>query len=99
MHRVPKLDVKAVRASINVVLEELTKGRPEIGSSGTITKNEIEDLSRNAHVDPLYDGQVVLHPLSIQGTRNGVVGDMRVKVAATEVYIKEMTPMVVVVGG
>jgi hypothetical protein len=63
LHRVPKLGVENVGASVDVVLEELTKSCPEIGGGGTITVHEIEDFRGDAHVNPLDNGEIILDPL------------------------------------
>jgi hypothetical protein len=63
LRRVPKLGVENVGASVDVVLEELTKSCPEIGGGGTITVHEIEDFRGDAHVNPLDNGEIVLDPL------------------------------------
>jgi hypothetical protein len=53
---VTELGVESVDAGINVVFEELSKGRPEGVSVGCVTEDEIENLSRHPLVDPLDDG-------------------------------------------
>jgi hypothetical protein len=46
----------------------------------------------------LDDGEIILDPARIIGARYGVGGDMGAQIAAAEVDVEEMTPMVVVVG-
>ena len=62
LHRVAELCMEVVGAGIDVVLEELTESHPEFGGGSSITKNEIEDLGGDSHVDPLYDGEIILDP-------------------------------------
>jgi hypothetical protein len=89
--------VEVVDLGFDVVLEELAQGRPEGG--GGLTEDEIEDFSRDAGVNPLDDGEAVRNPARICGVGNGVGGDMIMKVAAPEVNLKGMVPVVVVVLG
>ena len=49
-------------------------------------------------VEPLDDGEVVLDPLRIIWARNTGGGHVRAKIVATKVKIKEVPPMIVVVG-
>ena len=65
MHHVPELGVEDVGASINVVLEELSEGCPEIGGGGNMTEDKIENIGGDAHVNPLDDGEIILDPLWI----------------------------------
>ena len=44
------------------------------------------------------DGEIVFDPAGIIGARDGVGGDVGAQVAAAEVDVEEVTPMVVVVG-
>ena len=60
--------------------------------------HEIEDFCGDSHVDPLYNGEIILDPLRIMKLRASVVGDVRAEVASPKVDVEEMTPMVVVVG-
>lgn len=90
--------MEKVGASINVVLEQLPESHPETGGGGGIPEDEIKDLGRDAHVDPLDDGEVILDPLGIMGLRHGGVFDVGTKIAAIEVNFEEVSPMVVVVG-
>ena len=99
LHGVAKLGVEAVDPSVDVVLEELSEGRPELSGGGSVAEDEIEDFSGHPGVDPLDDGEIVLDPLEVGGLRNGVLGDMRAQVAATEVNIKKMALVIVIVGG
>ena len=91
--------VEIVDSGVGVVLEELAQGRPEGGSGGGLTEDEVEDLRGHAGVDPLDDGEVVRDPARIVGTRGGVGGDVISKIAAPEVNLEQMAPMVVVVLG
>ena len=62
---VAELGVDGVDASVDVVLKQLTKGCPERGGVGGVAEDEIEDLGGHPLVDPLDDGEVVLHPARI----------------------------------
>jgi hypothetical protein len=62
---VAELGVESGDAGIDIVLEELSKGRPEGGSIGGVAEDEIENLSRHPLVDPLDDGKVILDPARI----------------------------------
>jgi hypothetical protein len=91
--------VEVVDPGVSVVLEELAQGRPEGGGGGGLTENEIENLRGHACVDPLDDGEIICGPASVVRTRGGVGGDVVTEVAAPEVNLKEVAPMVVVVLG
>ena len=58
--------------------------------------HEIEDFCGDSHVDPLYNGEIILDPLRIMKLRASVVGDVRAEIASPKVDVEEMTPMVVV---
>jgi hypothetical protein len=94
---VADLSIEVVDPGIEVVLEELTQGRPESG--GGLTEDEIEDFSRDTGVNSLDDGEIIRNPARIGGARNGVSGVMITKTAAPEVNLEEMAPVVVVVLG
>jgi hypothetical protein len=79
---VAELGVEGGDASIDVVLKELTKGRPQSSGVGGVTEDEIEDLGAHPLVDPLDDGEVVLHPARIRGLGDGVGADMAEEIAA-----------------
>ena len=97
MHRISKLGVEIVGASVDVVLEELTKGRPQIGGGDTVTVDEIEDFCGDSHVDPLHNGEIILDPSRVMKLRKRVVGNLRAEIASPKVDVEEVTPMVVVV--
>ena len=97
MHRVLKLGVEIVGVSVDVVLEKLTKGCPQIGGVGTITVYEIEYFCGDSHVDPLNNGEIIFDPLRIVRLRASVVSDVRAEAASPEVDVEEVTAMVVVV--
>lgn len=99
MHHIAKLGVESVFPSVGVALEELTEGVPDVGSGGAVVIEHVEDLGGDAGVEPLDDREIVFQPLRIVGAGKTVGGDMRAQVAAAEVEIEEMSPMVVVVGG
>ena len=94
-----KLGMKSVDAGIDIVLEELTKGHPKGGGVGGVTEDKIKNLGGHALIDPLDDGEVVRDPARIVGARGSVGGDVIAKIAASEVNLKEMAPMVVIVLG
>ena len=79
---VAELGVEGVDASVDVVLKQLTKGCPERGGVGGVAEDEIEDLGGHPLVDPLDDGEVVLHPARIRGLGDGVGVDVAEKIAA-----------------
>ena len=58
----------------------------------------VEDLCGDTSVEPLDDREVILDPLRIIWASKTGGGHVRAKIAATEVKIKEMPPMIVVVG-
>jgi hypothetical protein len=95
---VANLGVESVDPSVDVVLEELAQGRPQGGGGGGLPEDEVEDLRGHPRVDPLDDGEIILYPARIIRARDGVGGDVSAQIAATEVDVEEMTPMVVVVG-
>jgi hypothetical protein len=88
LHGVAKLAVEAIYSSVDVFLEELTKGRPQCSGGGGITKYEVED--------PLEDGEAILCQARISG--GGFGGNVVEKIGATKMYFKEVS-MIVVVGG
>ena len=57
------MEEKPVGAGIDVVLELPTESNPEFGGDSSITKDEIEDLTGDSHVDPLDYGENILDPL------------------------------------
>ena len=59
----------------------------------------IEDFGGDSRVEPLNDGEIVLDPLGIVGARDAGGGYMGAEVAATNMKIEEMPPVVVIVGG
>jgi hypothetical protein len=61
-------------------------------------EDEVEYLGGHPRVDPLDDGEIILDPGRIIVAQYGVGGDMGAQIAAAEVDVEEMTPMVVVVG-
>jgi hypothetical protein len=65
LNRVAKLRVEGGEASVNIILEQLAKGGPEIGSSGRLVKNKIENFRRDPCIDPLYDREIIFDPLGI----------------------------------
>ena len=79
---VAELGVEGVDASIDVILKELTKGRPECGGVGGVAEEKIENLGGHPLVDPLYDGEVVLHPARIRGLGDGVSVDVAEEIAS-----------------
>ena len=91
--------MESVFPSVGVALEELTEGVLDVGSGGAVVIEHVEDLGGDAGVEPLDDREIVFQPLRIVGAGKTVGGDMRAQVAAAEVEIEEMSPMVVVVGG
>ena len=91
--------VEIVDPAVGVVLKELAQGRPEGGSGGGLSEDKIEDLRGHTSVCPLDDGEVVCGPSRIVGARGGVGGDVVSKIAAPEVDLEQMAPMVVVVLG
>ena len=91
--------MEAVGAGIDVVLEQLEEGDPELGGGAGIAEDEIEDLGGDSHVDPLYDGEIILDPLRIMRLWDGVGGDVGAEIASPKVDVEELTPMVVVVRG
>ena len=99
MHRVPELGVETVGTGIDVGLEQLAEGDPELGGGGGIAEDEIEDLSGDSHVDPLDDSEIILDPLRVTRLRDGGGGDVITEIASPEVDVEELAPMLVVVGG
>jgi hypothetical protein len=65
LNRVAKLGVEGGEASVDIILEQLSKGGPEIGSSGRLAINEIETFRGDPCVDPLYDREIIFDPLGI----------------------------------
>ena len=65
LNRIAKLGVESGKASINIVLEQLPKSGPEIGSGGGLAISEIKNFCRDPHVDPLYDHEIIFNPLRI----------------------------------
>jgi hypothetical protein len=65
LNRVAKLRVEGGEASVNIVLKQLAKGGPEIGSSSRLAKNKIENFRRDPCIDPLYDREIIFDPLGI----------------------------------
>ena len=90
--------MEVVGESIDIAFEELTESHPEFSGGSSITKNEIKDLDGDLHVDPLYDGEIILDPLRIMRLRDGVGGDVGAEIASPKVDVEDLTPMVVVVG-
>jgi hypothetical protein len=96
---VAKLGVEAVDAGINIVLEELTKGRPKSSGSSSVAEHQVEDLGGDALIDPLNNSKIIFDPTRIMRLwRSGAV-DVRSEIATAEVDIKQMNPMIVVVFG
>jgi hypothetical protein len=79
---VVELGVQGVDAGVNVVLKQLTEGRPKRGGVGGVAEDEIEDLGGHPLVDPLDDGEVVLYPARIRRLGNGVGVDVAEEIAA-----------------
>jgi hypothetical protein len=67
---------------VDIVLKQLTEGRPKRGGVGGITEDEIEDLGGHPLVDPLDDGEVILYPMRIRRLGNGVGIDVAEEIAA-----------------
>ena len=99
MHHVPEIGVETVGAGIDVFLEQLAEGDPELGGGGGIAEDEIEDLGGDSHVDPLDDSEIILDPLWVMRLRDSGGGDVITEIASPEVDVEEVAPMVVVVGG
>ena len=91
--------MKSVDASVDVVLEKLTKSRPESGSAGGGAEHQIEDLGAHPLVDPLYHSEIIFNPAGIRGAWRSAEVDVSQKVAAAKVDLEKMAPMVVIVLG
>ena len=57
----------------------------DVGGGGSIVIKHVEDLSGDAGVEPLNNRKIVFHPLRIMRARRTVGGDVRAKVAASQV--------------
>jgi hypothetical protein len=82
LDNVAELGVQGVDAGVDVVLKQLTEGRPKRGGIGGIPENEIEDLGGHPFVDPLDDGEVVLYPARIRRLGNRVGVDVAEEISA-----------------
>ena len=91
--------MQRVFPSIDVALKKLAQRGTNPGGGGTVVIEHVEDLGGDTSVEPLDDGEIILNPLRIIWAGNTSGGHVRAKIAATEVKIKEVPPMIVVVGG
>lgn len=96
---VPELYIERVDAGVDVVLEKLAKSCPKSGDAGGGPEDEIEDLGAHPLVDPLYNSKIILNPAGIRGRRRDAEVDVRQEIAATQVHLEEMPPMIVIVFG
>ena len=96
---VPKLHVERVDTGVDVVLKKLAEGCPKGGGAGGSPEDEIKNLGAHPLVDPLYHSEIILDPAGIRGRRRDAEVDVRHEIAATQVHLKKMPPMVVVVFG
>ena len=99
MHGVVELGVETIDTSIDIVLEELSEGRPESSGSSSVAKHQVEDLGGDALVDPLNYSEIIFDPTRIMRAWNGGVVDVRSEIAATKVNVEEMNPMIIIVFG
>ena len=82
MDGVAELVVQGVDARVDVVLKQPTESCPQGSSGGGVAEDKVENLGGHPLVDPLYSGEVVLHPARIRGLGNGVVVDVAEEIAA-----------------
>jgi hypothetical protein len=60
LDNVVELGIDAGDTCVDVVLEELTKRGPKVGSSGDIAEHQIKNISGYPRVDLLDDSEVIL---------------------------------------
>lgn len=83
-----KLRVEGGDASIPVVLKEPAELGPDITCGGAISHHKIEELRRDASIQPLDDGEVVFDPAGIVGSGWRIAGYVVKERAATEMNLK-----------
>ena len=98
LRHVAKLSMQDVLPGIAVTLKELAERSPNSSSRGAIVVEHVEDLGGYAGIEPLDNCEVVLNPLRIIEPRCAGESDMGAQVAASEVKIKQVAPVVIIVG-
>lgn len=83
--QVTMLDAQSVFLSVPLAPKKLAKRAPDVGGGGVVVIKHVEDLSGDAGVELLNNREIVFHPLRIMRARRTIGGDVRPKVAASQV--------------
>ena len=92
-----ELRVERGDASVAVVLKQPAELEPDVARGGTIRDDEVEELRRDARVEPLNNGEVVFDPCGITRSRRDIIGDVTKEGASPKMDFNKMTPVVVIV--